>query len=391
VRLPSNPSLMLAFGLDHATRRGLTVNSNSTSLEALSDSLHSNLTAAINVASITRAPCSSGSKCSGLWTQTWDGKGSTNWSDFNVVSASCGLYPCARHMKAEASNGRFTETILREEFYTMDTALFERNQKLAPTKHSFLSPCWENNTRFDKPPNDDPVLVDLDSHVMRLPPCAYGVSSAFFYQVQKFVSSFANGNCSAFLDIPLDKVTCRSGSASLGDSFCHSNSENPLCQIDLWWLQNLYNSGNATFETISAVMDNLALAITDSARAQPYPILRYVPGTIWESTICTEFNWPTICFPAALIALTAIALTFIMSATTHSEDEPPIWKSSILPLIYGRVAGPESNGYENTVNEMDNSAKKDMLVLKRGQGQWEFKLTKRDDEDKLGGSQGLVR
>jgi hypothetical protein len=126
VRLHSSPSLILV--LDRKLR--LTVNSDSSYLKASSDSKSSNLTAAVNVASITRAACSPGSRCSGLWVQDQDADSPLDsgkpkgWTDVNVVSAACGLYPCARHMKAEASNGRFTETIIREELYAMEIAYF---------------------------------------------------------------------------------------------------------------------------------------------------------------------------------------------------------------------------------------------------------------------------
>jgi len=63
-------------------------------------------------------------------------------------------------------------------------------------------------------------------------------------------------------------------------------------KIDFWWLHNIYNSWNATFASISATMENVALAITDSARADQYPIVIHVYGIVWESTICTEFDWP---------------------------------------------------------------------------------------------------
>jgi hypothetical protein len=61
-------------------------------------------------------------------------------------------------------------------------------------------------------------------------------------------------------------------------------------------------------------METLALAITDSVRTQPYGAY-WVPGTIWESIICTKFKWPWICFPAALMVLSAT----VYNINVHSQ------------------------------------------------------------------------
>ena len=388
VRLSSSPSLMLALSLNHGIRLGLAVNSDSRPLRALSGWVPSNFTAAINVASITKAACSPNSKCSGLWPQrqdTSDSDSADQWSDVNVVSVSCSLYPCARHMKAEASNGRFSETIIREEFYPATKPRKLLPNGTASNPYTFNPPCWENNTRHDKQPTYIPLLTDQDGHVVQLPPCAYGVSSTFSIELSSLVASFANGNCSAFLDAELDKLNCRSGDITPDNTFCKSSAtmSSPLCNKDHWWLQNLYNSGNASFESISALMENLALAITDSARAQPYPSVSLVPGTVWESTVCTEFNWPWICFPAALVAFTAFALASITSATAANNDKPPIWKSSALPLVYGQVIGPNYSVAGSTLKEMECNAKNDILVLEKGEERWEFRLIRRGSQDKL--------
>jgi hypothetical protein len=99
-------------------------------------------------------------------------------------------------------------------------------------------------------------------------------------------------------------------------------------------------------------MDDVAVAITDAARTQPYPTLRYVPGTVWETTVCNEFNWLWLCFPAALIALAALALASITSATVPHDGEPPVWKSSILPLLDGRVIGSTDYTPTDSLDEM---------------------------------------
>jgi hypothetical protein len=370
VRLPSSPSLLLA----RDRNLGMTVNSDDDPFTTFSRSIIGNFTVAINVASISQAACAPGYNCSGLWPPPSRGD-YRSWADRNTVSVACGLYPCARHMKAESSNGQFTETVLREELYNGERVSFIGNPTLRSVEHSFIPPCWENNTRYDQQPNKDPLLIDQDLHIVHLPVCAYGVSSPFFNLLRMFVLSLANGNCTTFA---VDKLHCGSQNDGLGKSFCRDDPASPPCRTDFWWLQNLYNSGNATFASINEVMENVALAITDSVRMQPYPGVHRVPGTIWESTVCTEFNWPWMCFPAALIILTAIALGSTMS-TSARKDGPPIWKSSILPLVYGQVDGIDSTACRDSVNEMERSAKQDILKLEKNDERWRFRLTKKDE------------
>ncbi|KAF2735087.1 hypothetical protein EJ04DRAFT_601816 [Polyplosphaeria fusca] len=378
LRLQSNPFLKLIYSHIYGNDRlGLTVNARSETLESLSSSIPGNFTTAINVASITRAACSVGLNCSGFWPpyplDFPDNYG--DWSKFNVVSVSCGLYPCARNIRAESINGKLVETILSETLYKPVVKPLTYSGDTFTAPYAFFPPCWVDNKRYDTQPKDDPpyVTMDLDQHITQLPPCAYGVSHDFSYEVNRFVSYLAKGNCSIWNGRDGDLVDC----LLCPDATLEACVANPLYKTDIWWLENLYNSGNASFDSISRVMDNLALAITDSARAVPYMDVTHVPGTVLETTICSEFDWPWLCFPATLVLLTAVSLASITFATTPKSGEPPIWKSSILPLIYGRRARTDGVISSNSLEEMSVSAKEDILVLEKGEEMWEFRLMKK--------------
>jgi hypothetical protein len=127
--------------------------------------------------------------------------------------------------------------------------------------------------------------------------------------------------------------------------------------------KEIHNSGNVTLESISTVVDNLALAMTDSARSEPYPGVHHIPGTICESTICIKFNWPWFYFPAARVALTAISLASITSVTTSKESESSIWTLSILPLVYGRDTESDHSIFGESAEEIKHNTKTDMLIF----------------------------
>jgi hypothetical protein len=384
VRLESSPSLLLAFEIISSLRIGMAVNGDMGPLEALRGSVPDDATAAINVASITEASCSPGMQCSHFWNDTvegWDG----GWKKHNVVSISCGLYPCARHMTAEVRNNTFEETVLREELYEgydnveIETPVpsdgtFRKPFFLKPV--AFHAPCWLNGTRYDKPPGNLTVTTDRNGKNVHISQCAFGVSRAFNRQVGSLMRSIASGNCS--ISPFSTEPSCRAGETldvyirrivgPLGET-------GPINNAEFWWLENLYNSGRATFESISTTMDNVAMAITDSARAQPFPGISYVPGTIWKTSSCTEFNWPWLIFPAALIILAAASLASITLSDAWSRDGAPMWKSSILPFILRDERERGLSTDSSSLKDLKQIAKENNLILEREDDRWEFKVS----------------
>lgn len=381
VRLGTLPALLLALDQDNTHYQGLSTNSYPKQYKPLLVS-PDNLQAVINVASITKAPCSPGVNCSGFWDNyRRDGPlQQVNWTGWNTVSVQCGLYPCARHMKAEARNGEFIETVLRETLYPPEpsTQFINRSGVITGTVPAkFIAPCWLNGTRYDTAPTKNTTATyNQFMEVVDSSPCAYGTSLAFSNRMRSFVSSFANGNCTIPVVDDVPTIKCLSGS-SIDNLQCLGKVDH-LCIQDQWWLQNLFNSGNASFGTISSVVENLAVSLTDSARAQPYVGVSSVPGTIWSSTLCTEFNWPWIWFPVILVALTVYSLTSITLRTAIDQDDPPVWKSSTLPIIFGQEAGMDSTPYGKSMDELSAAAKEHGLILIEHEGHWRFKILGED-------------
>jgi hypothetical protein len=375
LRLTSGPSLLLGFEPEHAIHIGMAVNGDEKVLDSLHGSIPDNYTAAINVASITEAPCSPDTQCSHLWNETAKDRMDGGWEKYNVISVSCGLYPCARYMTAEVKSGEFRETVIREELYQVyDDDQIERFGTEFNTTFrkpvAFHAPCWANGTSYDNPPGNLTVTTDLNFKNIDIAQCAFGVSDAFGYQVKGLMNNIASGNCSVHGNTI--EPSCRAGEM-LDDNICQSVTSS-ICDAELWWLQNLYNSGKATFESISATMDSVALAITDSARAQPFPGISYVPGTIWKTTICTEFNWPWLIFPSVLIILAAVSLASITIWNAWDKDGVPVWKSSILPFI---LQGEREGGLStvgSSIGDLEHDAMKKDLLLEREDDRWKLKV-----------------
>ena len=143
-------------------------------------------------------------------------------------------------------------------------------------------------------------------------------------------SGMLDGDCY----LPMRKWVTHADRGSRRLSVCRVYPGNG--SVDAWWLGGLYNDGEATFDTIAARWDDVAVALTDSWRIATLndyglAVKITVNGTVWETTICTQFNWPWLSFPAALVVLSVISLVLTIIPGTN---QPPAWKSSILPFLH---------------------------------------------------------
>jgi len=88
-------------------------------------------------------------------------------------------------------------------------------------------------------------------------------------------------------------------------------------------------------------MQSIATSITNEMRKQgtdwdnrfpPKQIL--VTGTVFRTTVCTQFDWKWLSFPLALIALTTLLLRVVCGKMLFDRQKIPAWKSSVLPLLF---------------------------------------------------------
>lgn len=288
-------------------------------------------------------------------------KTTINWAtSWNAVSATCDFYPCIQDIKAEIGNGRLEETVVDEIVLS----------KFSTTNNGdgmYRWPCYIDGVRYDE---HNVTLAhwnnDLDNTTEGLPDqCRYRAPFKMYLSLQSggWLGPAFNGSCS---------MSDNSGYGQYARRW-------PICEK--WWLTELYNRGNATFDTISNSMKDVATAITDSYRlasisTQGITNRNTVNGTVWETTICTQFNWPWLLFPASLLALTVLSLVLMIMSTASRADQPPVWKSSILPLVYLQDMKhmPEVRSYH--VDNLKEDARIEFAQLMRDdQLRWQLKRT----------------
>lgn len=321
---------------------------------------------ALDVLSVTSAGCKYISPTGRRWDCSHPPflftQASATSGDWNVVSTKCVLYPCIQDIKARIVNGRMEETVINE------TAFDRFNKFNGYAVETFRFPCFIDGIRYDKhnislaPGTDDQNAGNGTAN--NIPwQCGYQVP----FTLQRSIESSSN-----WLRTLLNG-TCYM--ASTGSDSREGRSW-PLCD-QRWWLSQLYNGGNATFESISGVINGIATAITDTYRldsiSRGLNSNNTVNGTVWETTVCTEFNWPWLIFPASMVLLTILSLTLMMASTASSTNRPPVWKTSILPLLYLRDTPAEAAPEGYRINELEKTAKSERVKIEQdGTLRWRF-------------------
>lgn len=281
----------------------------------------------------------------------------TSKADWNAVSATCALYPCVQGLHAEVNNNRLIESVVTEA--PLESLVGYEDDGM------FKYKCLENSTRYNnhdlnfetRPTSTDP----------RPSECYSRVSTALVRSINDttdWFGSMVQGNCY----LPMRSTYSHADRGSRRLSECYVPPGNNT--IDAWWLGGMYGDGKATFDTIAARWKEVAVALTDSWRQATINdyglnVNTTINGTVWETTICTQFNWPWLLFPAILMVLSVVSLALMMVSRDSSGNPMPVWKSSILPLLYTQPASLslEPKGYR--VNELESSAKEEKLALRQ--------------------------
>jgi hypothetical protein len=157
----------------------------------------------------------------------------------------------------------------------------------------------------------------------------------------------------------------------------NSNSEAPeranvVCRD--WWLKSLFNNGNATFGTIDANMEAIAVAITNVMRRQGIDWdgkPAFVKGIVTRAAVCTQFDWPWLAFPVALLLLAAAMVITVGIKTLLDKQEVPVWKATSLPLLF-TGNGTGTLGAPKDINGIERGASQTVVRLAREDEGWEF-------------------
>lgn len=293
-------------------------------------------------------------------------------SNYNVVATSCSFYPCVRDYHGSVQNARFEEAIIAE---TPVLQPPEESTKSLPDFEHFHTPCQVdgqeytvNNVSLIPKDNHNFTRTFVDDRNISVPnECLFGMSGLYALNLGEFMSETMLGDC-----VVPNRINFGAKTEDYVALIC-----NP------WFIKGLAAQGNATFKTLDANMQSVALAITSeirkqgsdydtvtwgSPRSQP-PL--YAQGTVIQTTICTKFDWKWLAFPVVLLASMMLLLCITCGKMLLDRHRIPAWKSSILPLLFtGNQIG--RNVVAGDLDGILADTDKMIVSLSHGGKGWEF-------------------
>ena len=91
-------------------------------------------------------------------------------------------------------------------------------------------------------------------------------------------------------------------------------------------------------------------------------------GDVLSTTVCTEFSWPWLLLPTALLALSVLLLVMMMVRNHADGSGQPVWKSSLLPLLFHGFAYPTLSAGALNKEQLEKAAEGLEFQFQTGKG-----------------------
>ncbi|KAH9887509.1 hypothetical protein F4778DRAFT_797454 [Xylariomycetidae sp. FL2044] len=262
----------------------------------------------------------------------------------DYLATSCSLYPCMKSYNATLQMGVLDEKVISTEPATLNTVEANKPDPASPS----AAPSAGLNVEANYTAVAPSCLVDgqwYDRTNLTLIPAIPGrtftpvagvdgttqdVADECLYKMMYTYGSALN----AFMDTTLFAGSC---------TYNRRQGDALLCE-DKWWLSALYRNKTASYATLDAALDQFATVVTNRIRAEgasnygdggdPAAITRqHAQGLVQEMTVCTRFEWEWLLLPL-LLTVGAAAMLAAMVAQNLARPDQPVWKSSVLPLLF---------------------------------------------------------
>ena len=119
--------------------------------------------------------------------------------------------------------------------------------------------------------------------------------------------------------------------------------------------ETLYSMNNGN---ISKTIESVANSLTNYIRQAPNATL--VQGTASISEVFVQVHWPWLFFPALLVAFSTVFLVTCMTISAAKGKQ--VWKSSIIALLFHRLAEHKPEDAETTTLTQMHNASKQMFT-----------------------------
>jgi hypothetical protein len=292
----------------------------------------------VSVMALTMSSCSNATGTVVCPQNSTDNAASSYGGPTGYVATSCALYPCLKNYRGIVTGGVLNETVVSTVPAPMN--YFETDQALSSILFNFTalkSPCildnsgtWyteANVSSAPKVPGRTWAKVNLNGANATVPnQCLYKLYGIYGRAMNAFMSgTLLDGSCD---------YNSRQG----GELWCPKS----------WWLSPLYLEKNATFDSISGAFVDFTSALTNKFRMTgvgPDSMSRganlastQVFGIVGQTSVCIFFDWRWLVLPCWLVAASGLLLLWMM-ARNYEDPSLPVWKGSVLPLLFYGLQG----------------------------------------------------
>ncbi|KAI1182528.1 hypothetical protein F5B17DRAFT_184554 [Nemania serpens] len=287
-----------------------------------------------------------------------------------VLAANCSLFPCLRNYEGAVVNGALEERVVSV-VPTNISDLAGRYRSIVDDRPVIKSPCLVDGKPFDTtnfssvppaPGRNFTWAIQDEQNITAPMECAYSMPWALNFGIVDSLYSSLNGTC----------LYEWLSSSDLDPSII-------TCDIDggNWLLTDFYAGGNATLATVSGILDNVATSITNRMRITGLGPDGKGPGVVLgdalRTTLCTRVNWLWLVLPAALTGLTLLLLGAAVVQSWRDGEERPVWKSSLLPLLFHGL-GYEVPNKQSLAHVDEMKAEAERMDVRLGKGELDFWL-----------------
>ncbi|KAI1128314.1 hypothetical protein F5Y10DRAFT_177003 [Nemania abortiva] len=291
-------------------------------------------------------------------------------NNLDILATNCSISPCLRNYEGSVVNGALKETVVSV-VPTNISDLAGRYRTIVDDRPVIKSPCLVDGQPFDTtnfssvpqvPGRNFTWAIQDEQNITAPTECTYSMPWALNFGVVDFLSTSLNGTCLyewlSSADLDPSVITCDWDGGN-------------------WLLENMYAGGNATVDTVSGILDNLATSITNRMRVTGLGVDGKGPGVTLgdalRTTVCTRVNWGWVALPAALTGLVLLLLVVAVTQSWIDSDARPVWKSSLLPLLFHGL-GYEVNNQQMLVHVDQMKAEAQQMDVRLGKGELDFWL-----------------
>jgi hypothetical protein len=168
------------------------------------------------------------------------------WQTYNIVAASCTMFPCVKNYHAQVQGGILEERVVNEVPALEDH--WDYNYRY-PDRVHFNEPCIIDRQHYtlndiSKVPARNSTVFNVTSsngkNVTVPGECYFQFNSTFAWALLRSLTSTFNGIC--YIPDHLQRASNHArlrAEVQCNNSILYSNID------DYWWLQSLYDKGNA--------------------------------------------------------------------------------------------------------------------------------------------------